>query len=219
MSNKIVWLREETQSYIVSDAAVGDVTKAQKLMTDEQRNKLSRFMSWALRHEPNKAGLDMGSHGWVNAYSLTKAAEEQYDWVTPEHIAAVVSLDEKGRYEVQGNQIRAVYGHSDSLNVTIENNTDESNTIPDTLYHGTTTDKATRIKIDGLRPMSRNKVHLTDDVETATDTGFRHGDNVTVFKVSVDCLNEQGYQVTKRGDEVFVTPYVPPDCLEVHNRY
>lgn len=77
--------------------------------------------------------------------------------MTARQVAAVASMDSKGRYEVDGNYIRAVYGHS--VDVAIQSGDTAPSAIPETLYHGTAEGNLDAILTDGLRPMSRQKVH------------------------------------------------------------
>lgn len=210
-----VWYSKTEDAYTRDDAEAASMSDAEILLRNGQCNQLSRFLTWALRHEPREAGLNIDSHGWVDAYDLTTAAQDQYEWVTPRHVAAVVSTDEKGRFEVAGDRIRATYAHSDDLDVTITDVSISDDSIPNVLYHGTATENVPDIKNSGLEPMSRKRVHLTDSQYVAVNTGERHSDDVTVFTISVPCVESHAETIEQRGDVVYVASRVPPDCLEI----
>ena len=84
-----------------------------------------------------------------------------------------MASDEKGRYSFDktGNRIRANQGHS-IPGVVVEMEQPEP---PELLYHGTATRFLDSIMKEGLRPMSRQWVHISGDFETAVKTGMRHG--------------------------------------------
>ena len=40
--------------------------------------KVSRYISYLLRHNPESAGLKLDNHGWCNSKDLIKALKEKY---------------------------------------------------------------------------------------------------------------------------------------------
>ena len=88
------------------------------LMSGQQRIKLSKLISGPLRHFSHEAGLLPDKEGWVHIKDLVGGIKEKwrnkesYAWATEEHIKAVALLDPKGRFQIKGKKIRAVYGHS-----------------------------------------------------------------------------------------------------------
>lgn len=174
------------------------------VISGEKRRDLSGFATWALRHAPDEAGINVDSHGWADVHELVDAAREDHEWATVELLAAVVSVNSKGRFEVDGNRIRAVYGHS--IDVTVQDTGDSD--IPKTLYHGTPTDNLSQIMSDGLKPMNRNEVHLTDSLETARDVGERHSEDIAVLEVDADNLSER-FDIEKRGNDTYTVDEVP----------
>lgn len=209
MSNEI---REcDDHRYFVGQECETCGIAGEQVMAGNRRRELSKFMSWALRHDPGSAGITVDENGWADAYAVVEAAQERHGWVTAEMTAAIVSTDEKGRFEVDGNRIRAVYGHS--IDVTI--NRDDGN-VPNTLYHGTPKQNVDAIMEEGLQPMSREEVHLTDSIEEARAVGTRHSDSVVILSVDAASLQEFT-TIDKRGDHIYTTPEVPPKYVKVHN--
>jgi putative RNA 2'-phosphotransferase len=179
------------------------------ILNEKRRRRLSKFMSGALRHFPDDVGLSIDAQGWTNYDSLVDTATDKYAWATPRHIQAVVETDEKGRFERQANQIRAAYGHS--IDVTLDA-TDSA--VPDQLYHGTDPRVLDRILEEGLRPMSRQSVHLSETAEEARTVGRRHATTPVVLAIDARAMTQDGYQLDKRGASTFTVEHVPPKYLE-----
>jgi putative RNA 2'-phosphotransferase len=179
-----------------------------------RRRQLSKFVSGALRHFPDDAGLELDEHGWTPVPELVAAVESTYHWPDRETVAAVVATDPKGRFErdpgfgTAPDRIRAAYGHS--VDVTIE---DEGGPVPETLYHGTAPRNMAAILAEGIRPMSRQQVHLSADVETAREVGQRHGDDPVVLEIDAAAMERDGHEVAKRGAATYTTDRVPPAYL------
>ncbi|WP_435096356.1 RNA 2'-phosphotransferase [Halarchaeum sp. P4] len=182
------------------------------VLVEERRTRLSKFVSGALRHFPDDAGISLDDAGWCDFDDLVDAVHRKYDWATREHVAAVVATDPKGRFEREGGQVRAAYGHS--VDVTLDATADAT---PDVLYHGTAPRNADAIAAEGLKPMGRQHVHLSETREDAREVGRRHTDGDTgpvVFAVDAAGLRDAGYTVSKRGDATYTVARVPPEYLD-----
>lgn len=95
--------------------------RGSELLSGSRRRRLSKFTSGALRHFPDDVGLELDDHGWVDYDDLAAAVDRKYDWARPDHVAAVIATDPKGRFERTddsevadgtGGRVRASYGHS-----------------------------------------------------------------------------------------------------------
>jgi putative RNA 2'-phosphotransferase len=93
--------------------------------------------------------------------TLVAAAGDRYPWADGTALAAAVATDPKGRFERDGDRIRATYGHS--IDVDLEP-TDAP--VPDVLYHGMPRRNAEAIREEGLRSMGRQTVHLSETAAT-----------------------------------------------------
>jgi putative RNA 2'-phosphotransferase len=178
------------------------------VLDGDRRRRLSTFVSGALRHFPEDVGIELDERGWTTVAALTDAVDRQYDWASDEHLAAVLATDPKGRFERDGDRVRAAYGHS--VAVTLD---DETTAVPDRLYHGTAPRHVAAIEREGLRPMDRQLVHLSGSVETAREVGARHAADPVVFVVDAAGLAADGYDITERGEGVFTVERVPPAYL------
>ncbi|KAA9398861.1 RNA 2'-phosphotransferase [Haloarcula sp. CBA1130] len=186
-----------------------------------RRRQLSKFVSGALRHFPEDAGIELDEAGWTAFDSLRAAVERTYDWADNEALAGVVATDPKGRFERTGisdeagaaaadGRVRAAYGHS--VDVSLDTT---DNPVPTTLYHGTAPRNAKSIREGGLKPMNRQTVHLSDSVTAAREVGRRHADNPVVFVVDAAAMRADNRRVVKRGTETYTTDRVPPQYLSL----
>jgi putative RNA 2'-phosphotransferase len=187
-----------------------------ELLSGERRRRLSKYASGALRHFPEDAGLELDERGWASLEGLVDAVERKYDWAGPDHVAAVIATDPKGRFERtggaddgNGDRVRAAYGHS--VDVDLEP-TDAP--VPDVLYHGTAPENLASIRESGLRPMSRQHVHLSESPAAARRVGNRHASDPVVLVVDAAGMLADGHRITKRGRETYTTDRVPPAYLE-----
>ena len=180
-----------------------------QLLSTERRTQVSKFCSGAPRHFPADAGLELDDAGWADWETLVDRTRANYEWLDAAALAALVQLDPKGRFERDGDRVRAAYGHS--VDVDLEPG---DTPIPDVLYHGTAPDALAAIETEGLRPMSRQHVHLSGSVAAAREVGSRHAAEPVVLRVDAAAMVEDGREITKRGTEVYTTARVPPSYLD-----
>lgn len=185
-----------------------DCGEGRRVLTGSRRRRLSKYLSGALRHFPDDAGLTLDDHGWTPADALRDAASEQYEWADAAAVDAVVATDPKGRFERRDGRVRAAYGHS--VDVTIE---DGATSVPDTLYHGTAPRTLDAILAEGLKPMSRQRVHLSGSVEAAREVGARHAEDPVVLDVDAAAMVADGHEIRERGESIYTTDRVPPAYL------
>jgi putative RNA 2'-phosphotransferase len=156
-------------------------------------------MAVALRHSPGRFGLTLDEHGWTSLDALVAALR-----TTREEVEAAVALPGKRRYEIEGDRVRARYGHS--VRERVEQVVAEP---PETLFHGTTGDAVPAILRDGLRPMSRQYVHLSADRETAVQVGSRRRRELAVLLVAAGEASRDGVTFYDAGRGVWLADEVP----------
>lgn len=187
-------------------------TKRQfKPETEERRlERLSKFISMILRHKPQVIGITLDEHGWANVDELVEGINknEAFSKATLEKI---VKTDKKQRYSFSQDRIliRANQGHSIPVDVELE-----KKEPPKVLYHGTGSRFVKSIQEQGLLPMERLYVHLSTDVETATNVGKRHGTPV-IFQVNAEQMQKDGYDFFQSVNGVWLTKEVPAKYLEL----
>ena len=149
----------------------------------------SKRLSLVLRHAPEKAGLVLGEGGWVAVDDLLAGLENAGWGMSREMLEEIVATNDKKRFTLShdGQRIRAAQGHSVDIVVDLE-----PATPPATLYHGTATRFLDVIMAEGLKPMSRQHVHLSLDIETAAKVGQRHGKPVTLT-VNAEQMHQEGH--------------------------
>lgn len=181
-----------------------------KIMSHSNRKSVSKFMSGVLRHFPDDFDIDIDDNGWVDLDELYSVLSEQYEELELLEVEGIIALDSKGRFELHRNKVRAVYGHS--IPVTINKSDGE---IPDILYHGTPTENVESIMDEGLQPMSREDVHLTDDLEEAKNIGERHttGD-ISILQINAAEL-EESQDIEKRSSLIYTTDFIDSDYIKV----
>ncbi|MCZ8519840.1 MULTISPECIES: RNA 2'-phosphotransferase [Paenibacillus] len=181
------------------------------MLTPASERKLSKFMTKMLRHTPAEFGLKLeGADGSCTVEELLRAvrAQRSWAWVTEDDIAAVVRQSEKQRFELRDGRIRARYGHShDRVQY-------EPGVPPHTLYHGTNRGAAGAILAEGIRPMNRQYVHLSEGTGFASLAGSRRGELV-ILTVDTRKAEELGVIFYSAGHEVWLADGVPASCLAV----
>ncbi len=175
-------------------------------MTDKS---ISKRLSLILRHQPEKAGLTLGDGGWVAVAELL-AGLDTIGWgISEDDLHRVVAHNDKKRFTLSedGAMIRAAQGHS------VEIVQDLATIIPpDTLFHGTATRFLDAILAEGLKKMSRQHVHLSADIDTATRVGQRHGKPV-ILTVASAAMHADGHAFYRADNCVWLTDTVPSRYL------
>lgn len=108
--------------------------------------------------------------------------------MTREQLDRLVAENDKQRFSFSedGCRIRANQGHSVEIDLALS-----PQRPPDVLYHGTATRFLESIRATGLKPGSRQHVHLSRDMQTAIKVGQRHGKPV-VLTIRAAALAESG---------------------------
>ncbi len=123
--------------------------------------KISKFLSFVLRHKPDAIGLSLDPKGWAHVPELLDKATLK---ITYEDITEVVKNNEKKRFALSpdGQYTRASQGHSVQVDLGLK-----PVKPPKYLHHGTVERFIESIEEMGLLPQSRLQVHLSSDVTTA----------------------------------------------------
>lgn len=172
---------------------------------------VSKFLSYILRHQPERIGLSLDPAGWTSVDALIECAARNGKRLTREQIVGIVEMSDKQRFSLSedGNQIRANQGHSVNIDLGLA-----PVEPPEKLYHGTATRFLTSILKEGLQPKNRHHVHLSLDVETAIAVGQRHG-SPAVLAISSRRMSAEGHLFYCSANGVWLTDAVPPRYLDV----
>ena len=177
-------------------------------------NELSKEISYALRHAPEKFGLKLDAFGWVEIDALITALrhQERFRDLTEENIAEMIQMSEKKRHEMHDGKIRALYGHS------IEGKIKKvPQCPPEILYHGTARSFVENIMRTGLTPGKRQYVHLSENTETAFYVGRRKDPKPVIFQVDSKRAWHDGYLFYLGNEKVWLADYIPTEYLSIYN--
>lgn len=176
-------------------------------MDDRRIVKISKYLSRHLRHQPERIGIALDPHGWVEIDELITAAAAHGFRFTRAELDEVVRCNDKQRFAVEDDRIRANQGHTVDVDLCLP--TAEP---PPYLYHGTIARVLPMIRAEGLRPMNRHAVHLSPDRRTATRVGARRGVPV-VISVDAGAMHRAGHVFTVSANGVWLVDAVPPGFL------
>lgn len=180
-------------------------------MDKRRHQKLSSFMCKILRHNPEQFHLQLDDYGYGELEDLRNAIGNEAFWqdVTTEELLDIVKDCNKQRYEVEGTKIRARYGHS--IPVSQKATTKK---LPDYLIHGTNKTAITQIlgEREGLKPMNRQYVHLSETESFAVLAAKRRGEPV-LLTVDTGAAIKNGVTFHYVGNEVWLADAVPFSCL------
>ena len=167
------------------------------MKSSSNKTKDSHDLSYLLRHDKT-CKLETG--GWRSVENLVH--EHGF---TFEQLCDLVANDSKNRFEFNDDKtkIRALYGHS----VPVEMNY-ACCTPPEILYHGTSMNADAAIAEIGLKPRSRNYVHLTSDNNVALETGARHGAPVAIHVKALEMFHE-GYEFYNPVKNIWLVREIP----------
>ena len=175
-------------------------------MNQDPYKKYSKHLSYVLRHRPDAIGIELDEQGWVDVDDLI---EKSPKGLSRELIQKVVATNAKQRFILSedGLRIRANQGHSVKVDLGLE-----ALMPPAQLYHGTADRFMPAILAGGLKPMNRHHVHLSEDLDTASKVGARHG-RLVILNVDSRAMVEAGHRFYRSANGVWLTDAVPPRYL------
>lgn len=169
----------------------------------------SKFLSLILRHKPQVIGISLDENGWADVEELIEGISRTREF-NMEILEEIVRTDNKQRYAFNEDKtlIRANQGHSIPVDVELD-----IVKPPEILWHGTAEKFVPSIEKTGLIPKSRLYVHISGDMQTASQVGTRHGKPV-LYKVLAGKMHEDGFVFYRSKNGVWLTKEVPACYLE-----
>ena len=173
------------------------------------RRKVSRRLSYVLRHAPQSVGVSLDEAGWVRVDELLAALRANGLPLTREQLMETVSTSEKQRFALDpaAERIRANQGHSVRVDLGLP-----ARTPPAVLFHGTVASALPGIRTHGLTRRGRHHVHLSHDEASARAVGGRRGRPV-VLRVDAAAMADTGAVFYRSANGVWLVDAVPPRYL------
>jgi putative RNA 2'-phosphotransferase len=179
-------------------------------LLDWRIERASKFLSLILRHQPEVVGVTLDAHGWVAVDELVAKSQASAQPLSRDLIEELVRTSDKRRFELSddGLRIRANQGHSVAVDLALA-----AREPPERLFHGTASRYVAAIRAEGLKPRSRQQVHLSADRETAVTVGARHGKPV-VLTIAALAMHREGHVFTRSDNGVWLVGQVPAGFID-----
>lgn len=185
--------------------------KSRFLLNDREVEQLGRTMAGVLRHFPERYGLEMDEHGWVDLRDFITAVQirnQRFRFLKAHHILGLIETDPKGRYQFREGMIRATYAHSRDLDIDLP-----TDVVPDVLFYPTTEEESRVLFEVGLKPSDRKMVHLSATYHAAIEAGRVRVKDPLILEIDAKSARESGVVIGKAGKTVYTTKEVPPEFL------
>lgn len=176
-------------------------------MDDQRTKRISKYLARHLRHDPARIGITLDAEGWVGVDELLAAAARDGLRISRAELEHVVATNDKRRYAIRGERIRASQGHTVAVDLGLA-----PVEPPAFLFHGTVARNLPAIRAEGLMPMARQHVHLSPDRETATRVGARRG-VLVIVTVDAGAMHRADHVFLRSENGVWLTAAVPPAFL------
>lgn len=180
------------------------------IMEKYKEKKISKFLSYVLRHKPEEIGIELDENGWVDIDVLLDKMKPRIE-ASFEDIQYVVDNNDKKRFSISIDsvKIRANQGHSIKVDLDLK-----EVSPPSILYHGTPIGSVESIMKEGLDKRSRHHVHLSFDRQTAMKVGSRRG-KCEILEIDAEKLSADGHKVFISENGVYLTDKVPPKYIKL----
>lgn len=172
--------------------------------------RISKSLSYWLRHRADAGGIDIDPSGWADVDAVLGALAHAKLPSDRADLLRVVAGSDKNRFEISpdGDLIRARQGHSIPVDLGWP-----VTAPPPHLFHGTVERFLPAILSEGLRPMARHHVHLSPDHATAVAVGARRGKPV-ILRIAAAALAAGGMEFRLSANGVWLVDHVPPAFIE-----
>ncbi len=171
--------------------------------------RITRSLAFMLRHQPEQFDLELDPHGFADVGEVVRALNERLgEPVHEADLAEAVRSGDRVRYEIRGDKIRALYGHS----IPVEPG--PASKPPDLLYVAIPTQDAERARRFGLRGGRRRFLHLALSEDDARESGRRSSEDYTVLTIRALDAWEEGVNFYDR-QTLWLAEEVPTSFLKV----
>jgi putative RNA 2'-phosphotransferase len=173
--------------------------------------RVSKLLSFGLRHRPDELGLHLDAAGWVSVDHVLESLEARGESLSVEELEQLVATSDKQRFALSedGRRIRANQGHSIAVDLGLV-----PREPPPRLYHGTVDHFLDRIRAEGLLRGSRTHVHLSIDESTARVVARRRKGVPVILTVRAGEMHADGFPFFVSDNGVWLTVHVPARYLD-----
>lgn len=154
----------------------------------------------------------MDEEGWAPVDQLlTSLRERGGAWESVDHAALerMLATGTKRRHELDGDRIRALYGHSVPGRIQRR-----PATPPARLFHGTAPETWAVVQAVGLLPMRRQFVHLSVDRDTAVMVGRRTSTSPVVLAIDAAGAASVGIRFYEGNQLLWLADNVPARFID-----
>ncbi|KAK7687763.1 hypothetical protein QCA50_008982 [Cerrena zonata] len=203
----------------------GGSAKLRGLPRDSEEVRMSKTLSWILRHGSKSEGLFMRPDGYVRVHELLSLPK--FQGVDLDRIRKIVDADSKQRYSLISQAdastqstseiwwIRANQGHSmKEVELELKEITSIQDIPTQTAVHGTNRKAWEIIQNEGLSKMTRNHIHLAQGVAgSGVVSGMRQSSQILIY-IDVQAALDAGIQFFISDNGVILTPGNEKGILE-----
>jgi putative RNA 2'-phosphotransferase len=186
------WVRREEMLSKTDTKAVGQASKK---------------LSWLLRHGAAEAGVAMDADGWAKIEDVLRVVR-----VSRALFEQAVAQNDKKRFEVDGEFVRACQGHSSGVvsMEAMEASWTELEATDGLVWHGTSVDAIDGIATSGIVSVSRTHVHLA---ESPRSTVGKRANVDVLLGVSLSAMRALGERLWKSPNGVILARHVPVTAI------
>lgn len=210
-------------------------------MDKQREKKISKKLSYWLRHNPDDIGIIIERNGWTDIGLLISKASDNSKFIFDyNEVLEVVKNSDKQRFSIEKKCVKDVCDDNcdaldrrmedgeefelsnDMCSIRIRANQGHSIKVefdfpevvpPTILYHGAPVGVVDVIMKEGLKKMKRHHVHLSPDEETAAAVGSRRG-KYEVLKIEAMKLRANGHKIYMSDNGVYLVDEVPPEYIK-----
>jgi putative RNA 2'-phosphotransferase len=186
------------------------------VLDDEHRGRLSRFLALVLRHRAYQFDLRVDDEGFVSIPRLLDVIRDQRSlgWVTRDHLEQLVEEQNRTRFEIDEDAIRATYGHSFRRPIQYP-----AVDPPEHLFVGLTRNRASEARTAGLKPFDRQYVHLSITEDEALKIARQHDPHASSITVKANEAARNGIQFHHPTEGIYLAARIPAEYLEVEVQF
>lgn len=175
--------------------------------------RITRSLAYMLRHQPEAFDLELDAHGFSDLDDVVHALNERLgEPIEEEDVREAVQSGDRPRYQIEGDRIRALYGHS----IPVEPG--PSSKPPEFLYVAIPASELERARRFGLRGGRRRFLHLAITKEDAAESGRRASRSYAILLIHALDAWEEGVSFFDRV-ALWLAEEVPTHLIEVEGTY